>query len=665
MALRKYLWTSTTLGASATVADHIGKYCWNKPGNWLLLGTTTGIWQPTNTYPGSNTADTYDVYVGCENHSLYGSQIAGWTAAKHPLLFGGCSHADGITWSTKPDWGLTGTIRADVLSFNHVVGVKNISGGTASILRWPYITIGATYIQLEVVTDYPFPYLGGGITGEIAQWCAARDGLTVGSYITANYEGRFDPTKNLKLALSKKLDIIDHRIAGLKGLTATQNLFLANIDLVEKYVSGISGASANPLGAIGLEVIIHNPNGSGVVINGGTINKLYVNRRLITGNHLPPTSGVESANAVKYRSFPYSAVVDAGIRLNNVNCDISDISNVSAVKFYRGNYNTIYLSDAAPRLAWLSTQIDFNPGVYRKPYAMSYPPGSTGLIPVQEFVGGGAPIVCANNWDYSEVLWRTRGFTASVLETKSPDAEKFGTLYTQAIPGPSPSFIDSHQKYGETNYWLSYNTVAYEGNLNTTPHPISSRKSLPPFPDGYRAIDLLNEYHPIILGDPDDQSFSFGTIPGGYGSNLYKVQILNGLTSEAVPAQYVPWKLKFASPGTIQNLEMFIGFVDCTDELLPSSTVRVYEAKLSQHSEINIPEGKDVRFGGFDYGAGGGVGRWWGGIMAMDYSDNRIKGKGQAFWNFANPDGGYRSTRQPAAGEIIFSENLINASNGV
>lgn len=188
----KYLWIGKdTTGLSFNAsnldgAEHIDQYCWNIPGNWKLWGIQNGQWRWLDTYEYPQPGD--HVVVGSDQASYATNLFGGWTHAKSPLLWGGYTGNVALgswfkTGATGNSWSGT-TLTSSIQSFTFREGYSSQRPGA-----------------------YEFPYLGGGLTGDVLAWVARRDNLPTDVY-TAQYSntGR-DPQAGLVLKVSRTVDL--------------------------------------------------------------------------------------------------------------------------------------------------------------------------------------------------------------------------------------------------------------------------------------------------------------------------------------------------------------------------------------------------------------------------------------------------------------------------
>ena len=293
--MAKYLWVGMAGSTGLTGTNIVDQYCFNKPGNWYTLAFSNGTlrWGATLGTPGWN-----DSIVFGRDAPVYGSaQYAGWTAAKSPCLFGGYSGGVGSgTWHNT----------------------VTTSTGTTFTTALASIYAGGSSLGVPLGEGYPFPWLGGGIAGDIATWCAARDGVGVTQYVVANSSGFRDPTQNLKLKWSGTATFSLPRTyvaSVVDGITNPANYdyttkLIVDFDSVKAY-SPIGGGTAGSGGtgsnsAVNTAFNFFSGAGAGLRLRGGSYRILQVN-----------------SNGVGYdlRQNPYSYISDSGVEIYNAYID--------------------------------------------------------------------------------------------------------------------------------------------------------------------------------------------------------------------------------------------------------------------------------------------------------------------------------------------------------
>jgi hypothetical protein len=190
-----FIWRGSTgvWSASLTAAagNHFGdKYNFSAPGNWIAREMGTNLpYLPTDRIPRAfadkfPTGGTFlakdRVYIG-----------SGITEALSPCLYGG--------WVTVAEAGTCGSCGA-LLRYSGEWGYWGVTAGSSgtSIYEQPIIDAlfpgvagsgvflnrptGYSNLALHSIfvrpDNYAFPYLGGGITGDILKWCRYNDGVS-------------------------------------------------------------------------------------------------------------------------------------------------------------------------------------------------------------------------------------------------------------------------------------------------------------------------------------------------------------------------------------------------------------------------------------------------------------------------------------------------------
>jgi hypothetical protein len=172
---------------------------------------------------------------------------------------------------------------------------------------------------------YNFPYLGGGLSGDVLAWVAERDNLPQ-RYYTSNYTNTTrDPRENLKLKVSGQVNLTTYRDPANYNPTLTEpsqinanNRMIIDLAFV-KSLSGIGPSGANaPTCSTSLTYNKHTtmlpptagnsysllyPRTAGLRINGGSFAGIY----------LQPYETYFFSTLI-----PYTGIGDYGIYLNNV-----------------------------------------------------------------------------------------------------------------------------------------------------------------------------------------------------------------------------------------------------------------------------------------------------------------------------------------------------------
>ena len=296
--MAKYLWVGSTAsaypgpmaGASAYInANLVDQYNFNKAGNWLVQVIQGGQirWVSTSATPGGGDTVIFGGEFFGAAPGLSGFESNGWTAARSPCLFGGFSGGVGNgSWS-------------------------NTSGvGAGTSFSTPLLVI-----QGDLEKGYNFPFLGGGLTGDVALWASYRDGISAagpGWYVKAYSSGVRDPQANLKLKWKNFNQIWNNRPLGAApgetaGITYT-NTFIYDFDgvkaLTQIGASGACGATAN-FGTVSNILNFSGKGGAGLRIRSGSINTVYIN---------PQGPG---ANAEEIQYSTYGSYNDCGVELYN------------------------------------------------------------------------------------------------------------------------------------------------------------------------------------------------------------------------------------------------------------------------------------------------------------------------------------------------------------
>ena len=393
----KYLWVSQNVGFTAGITANVDKYCYNIPSNWLIWNETTSRWNPSTTIPferttqalGSSEVQAHSTLTGSMNPQEL-DYARGYTHAKNPLLFGGYSGGSTSgTWSnTNPahdPTAATGGYVRPLNRFNH-----------AAILANPN-TPPKDQDYLHVNNHYNFPYLGGGITGDIAKWCAYRDGLTVGDYSTVNTSGFRDPkaglrlhTHNLMIQDYQSMTGSNYDAAGTPEFHTPATKLQSEIILSEVRIPRVGGYFTDGILTI-------STFGAGVKIIGGAFHKILI-------NYAWGSYGLNDGSAFGTLTEKlWDQGIDYGVELADVYGQKVVILPINKVTTYGGDFAkcTIYSGGRGyeyPNILAIS-------GV--DGYHTSYPHDQVGKFPTDS-----APLVLGNGWNYLNVAEKVFGLTA-------------------------------------------------------------------------------------------------------------------------------------------------------------------------------------------------------------------------------------------------------------
>lgn len=210
-----YYWQGSTTGAG------IARYDWNYGPNWkLFLGSNIAFWPTSLTAPGAG-----DIAV-------VGDKIV----ARSPLLFGGYSGS--VASGNWLNVGSTGTtFNSSLNAFSaYMTSPRTTSNGGRSF--------------------YPFPWLGGGITGDVYNWAVNVDGLD-----SATITGITGARANLGLTLKVAYDNTvvttgrinsSYDIGGVDG-NGYPNYSVVNLKYVQSkhYNNGGTAATQTSLSLLG------------------------------------------------------------------------------------------------------------------------------------------------------------------------------------------------------------------------------------------------------------------------------------------------------------------------------------------------------------------------------------------------------------------------------
>jgi hypothetical protein len=283
-----YIWVGRSIGPSSSTADKIDQYCFNAPGNWLL---DTGA----EIVPTTETPKWLDQFFIGGGVSLFGAvNKPGYTAAKSPCLYGGFS--GNVHLGT---WGHTS------------------AASTGTTLT---TAVGNCYLG---DFGYPFPWIGGGISGDILRWCAYRDGISLANaatfYTAANSTGFRNPSENLKLKIKSNFYLYSDKVRipspydgqGTPELHTQATKFIIDIEPIHCYSSLVfwnDGGGSTLVGwNTSTELKTYTFNSGGVRVRGGAFHNIQLDRLIAQG---------QSRNQLEIPNLP-EYKYDAGIELYN------------------------------------------------------------------------------------------------------------------------------------------------------------------------------------------------------------------------------------------------------------------------------------------------------------------------------------------------------------
>lgn len=359
--MAKYLWVGMgPTGASLSGTNIVDQYCFNKSGNWYTKQIVNGTlrWATSAATPAGG-----DQVVFGGEYSDYFIPSTGWTAAKSPCLFGGFSGGVGAGV-----WGMTGATASSGTTF------------TSSMLGFVVDRTGVSF-------GYRFPYLGGGISGDIATWCAARDSVGVTYYTAANSTGFRDPSQNLRLKWRFAANMDNARVfqaSDADGITNPANhtwetKFVVDFDAV-KAPTALAGGTGGTGGVTGTNPLVSTTlyfnagYGAGLRVRGGSFKDVQINTQtypnLVNGNSYSyiADSGIEIYNAyidtltvskaqatyisgctasvINVYNMPWDTATTDNTYLSQVDMEIA--SNISAISSYTDLYGITLSTDLPP-----------------------------------------------------------------------------------------------------------------------------------------------------------------------------------------------------------------------------------------------------------------------------------------------------------------------------
>jgi hypothetical protein len=266
----------------------VAAYDFNVSSNWKVAkpGVNPANWATSLTAPGPGDA----AYVG------------GVVAARTPLLFGGYTGTMGVG-----GWGPNGT-----------TGLAGFQSGTT------FTSSLFLFVCNLTPTSYPFPWLGGGITGDIYNWLFS-DAIKNNAGLTnpAAISSALDISRSqagLKLKVQERSSFlttgrIDSALASgaTSGTAGYPNYSVVNIDFVQSrsQLSGITAGVCTSNFVLGEATTAANDGIGTAIINGGGFNEVNVIRR----NNSNGTSTGKAPSVTLNNTVVRSAVIP--------NCDFN------------------------------------------------------------------------------------------------------------------------------------------------------------------------------------------------------------------------------------------------------------------------------------------------------------------------------------------------------
>lgn len=264
------------------------KYDWNTVTNWRVRSFVNGEWKWVSTSNAPGVGDT--VFIGSVGPSPS-------ITAQSPLLYGGFSGGanpvtDSATWkNATTEVGTTGNFA--LADFDFRLSDEGAASGVD-----PY---------------YPFPYLGGGLTGEIYTWALSSDGLSATTTSLADHY----KTGNLTLR-TKNVNGVLFDYGGTAYYTSSNRsvslVFAKNLSYVSPYFSTLAGP-----GLTGLQVdsnvrVEHNGK---LKIKGGSHSFIEIIPK-ITNANASPISSVYNTSVKRLETYPGTFYCDSSVTAGNV-----------------------------------------------------------------------------------------------------------------------------------------------------------------------------------------------------------------------------------------------------------------------------------------------------------------------------------------------------------
>lgn len=550
----KYLWVSQNVGFTAGITANVDKYCYNIPSNWLAWNADISRWESTTTIPyerttlvlGYSEVEVWSTLTGSMNPQEL-DYARGYTHAKNPLLFGGYSGGSTSgTWSnTNPahdPTAATGGYVRPLNRFNH-----------AAILANPN-TPPQNQDYLHVNNHYDFSYLGGGITGDIAKWCAYRDGLTVGDYSTVNTSGFRDPkaglrlhTRNLLIQDYQSLTGSNYDAAGTPEFHTPATKLQSEIILSEVRIPRTGGYFTD--GVLGISTL-----GAGVKIIGGAFDKIFINQAFF-GAYSVGTARVFGTLTEKL----WDQAIDYGVELADVYGQRVKMTPMNKVTTYGGDFAkcTIYSGGRGYE--------------YPNYLQVSAAEGTIGQLPhdlAPKFATDSAPLVLGNGWNYLNVAEKVFGLTAEgdldgLLNTEMGVLNLIPSEYNTFGGGP-------RARYGYqlvTTYQLPF-TMTKSGLCGGVGFPLQpAPSSLTP----QSAYERRQRRCVVELRNIKNSGFTASP----YKINIDDIYDLSDESQTYYTMPSFPWEVQFGTNAYVHIINNNGGWISASPNIPASATVSI------------------------------------------------------------------------------------------
>ena len=568
-----YLWVGRTTGATSTTQEKVDQYCFNAPGNWLMQNGAA--WIGTTATPGYG--DIF--YIG--GGRLIGGQanFTGYTFAKSPCLYGGYS--------------------------------GNVAFGT-----WSHISPSSTGTTFTTAADsaqlgsygYPFPWIGGGISGDILRWCAYRDGVSLENaatfYTAANSSGFRNPSQNLKLKVWNRISAYNdiylqpspHDSNGTPELHTQNTKFIIDIEPIKATREG-SPVVGSELGSDGVhtELYCYAQRSGGLRIRGGYFWRVFLNSQTYDTN--VPVDPV-------IPSFP-EYLYDAGVELH----DVVALTVQSAGWSKQLHKNCVY---AYMRHAQRNRGLTYYG--YTEPY---------------EF-GLNIPLVRATTT-------QTLDFNNSSINAFIP----FDVLY--GITGGATDGI-------RDSYYGTLLLVPRENDIFDIPSQVPEAEV------AWFSIDRAwtandGEIYPTRTRNEIRKTVSAVRLGGETGT--CRIQRIE-MRPENPWSSFIPLSLQIAGNVDIGTIDLnYRNRLEAADDISQNAVARIGEVRVSKRGVVDFgTRGSNFRnwyIGGISGGSGAQEGIAYGGIVFMDdFNGSQVRGgPNSIYWNTQTETNGF-NVRQPA-----------------
>jgi hypothetical protein len=350
-----YLWQGRPYTQLVPSTIRVDKYCWNTPGNWKVKQVINDVpqWVQTNDVPGGGDIAVVGGEVPTDVNNYLelndsSGELAGWSPAHCPLLFGGYSGGVGQgTWAMSGPtytYGNTWTNSLSKLIVNSK-GCMNAgwfgTGITGTGLRSSreFVTFNDSFVSPVGATFYTDP---------------------------ANTSGFRNPTEPLRLKVRDSIEI-DSNVWILNGTFTDYGNSISTANEYEfRSVKAYTAYTGITNDSVETSLKFHGPFGQKLTIHDGAFRDMDINYSNVHGISANGATAIQNSMPGNVDLGTYWRV--SSINLNNV---IADKIKASKAGFVNVNGGTVSEIRLKQHPYYVSNTI------YLDPYAFVPLPGST------------------------------------------------------------------------------------------------------------------------------------------------------------------------------------------------------------------------------------------------------------------------------------------------